>query len=138
MNELPPDPPRLRAILAHLERQLTESETIATYLRLQRDAVQAALARAETPPARRRTRLAKGGDRLPALAQSTGRPGFVVQQERTADGLAPATVHVDDCTMIKGACHPIRVHEARVALTDPSIAACAFCRPDTEVGIDLA
>ncbi|MER7226466.1 hypothetical protein [Streptomyces rubradiris] len=39
MTELPPDPPRLRAILAHLDRQVAENDTIGRYLRLQRDAV---------------------------------------------------------------------------------------------------
>ncbi|MGW7244218.1 hypothetical protein [Streptomyces sp. NPDC054804] len=43
MSELPPDPPRLRAILAHQDRQLADTETIAPYLRLPRDAVQATL-----------------------------------------------------------------------------------------------
>ena len=47
MSELPPDPPRLRVILAHLNQQLTANETVGIYLRLQRDAVQNALARAE-------------------------------------------------------------------------------------------
>ncbi|MFD8741288.1 hypothetical protein ACFV06_41210, partial [Streptomyces sp. NPDC059618] len=60
MSELPPDPQRLRAILAHLDQQIAHTETIGTYLRLQRDAVQAALDRAEHPPARRPGRRAKG------------------------------------------------------------------------------
>jgi hypothetical protein len=51
-NELSPDPPRLRAILAHLDKQLAENETVGIYLSLQRDAVRAALARAEAPPLR--------------------------------------------------------------------------------------
>jgi hypothetical protein len=40
--------------------------------------------------------------------------------------------------MIEGTPHPIRADEARAALADPTIAACAFCLPDTELGIDLA
>ncbi|MFF4307912.1 hypothetical protein [Streptomyces sp. NPDC001601] len=47
MNELPPDSPRLRAILAHLDKQIADTETVATYLRLQRHAVLAAISRAE-------------------------------------------------------------------------------------------
>ena len=52
---LPPDPTRLRVILAHLDKQMADHETIATYLRLQRDAVQEAITEAET---RRKPRAA--------------------------------------------------------------------------------
>ncbi len=45
MSELPPDSPRLRAILAHLDKQLAENETAGIYLRLQRRAVLAVLER---------------------------------------------------------------------------------------------
>ncbi|WP_458244517.1 DUF6233 domain-containing protein [Streptomyces sp. MAI_2237] len=31
--------------------------------------------------------------------------------------------------------NPIRGREARAALAEPDIAACAFCRPDTELGV---
>ncbi|WP_326817111.1 DUF6233 domain-containing protein [Streptomyces sp. NBC_01762] len=34
-----------------------------------------------------------------------------------------------------GSTHPIGGHEARVALTDPNIEPCAFCRPDSEPGV---
>jgi hypothetical protein len=44
-------------------------------------------------------------------------------------------IHTDDCTMIEGTPHPIGDHEARVALTDPNIEPCGFCRPDTELGV---
>jgi len=44
-------------------------------------------------------------------------------------------IHAYDCTMIVGGTRPIGDHEARVALTDPNIKPCAFCRPDTELGI---
>ncbi|AVH56500.1 hypothetical protein C4B68_12785 [Streptomyces dengpaensis] len=53
MNELPPDPARLRTILAHLEAQLADEETVVTYLRLQQDAVRHALAVAEARRNRR-------------------------------------------------------------------------------------
>lgn len=135
MNELPPDPPRLRAILAHLDKEIAENETVAIYLRLQRDAVHAALARAEAPP-QRRPRLPKGGAGLGPVAQIVPRPRFVVQQKRTPCGPEPAIVHVDDCTMIEGTPHRISEHDARVSLTDPTIEPCAFCRPDTELGMD--
>lgn len=139
MSELPPDPVRLRVILAHLDKQMVDHETVGIYLRLQREAVQEALARAEAPPSRRpgrpASRPAKGGKMLPPLAQAKARVGFVVQQKRTPNGPEPAVIHVDDCTMIEGTPHPIRDHEARVSLTDPNIEPCAFCRPDTELGV---
>ncbi|MGQ5640515.1 MULTISPECIES: hypothetical protein [unclassified Streptomyces] len=50
MPHPPPDPPRLRAILAHLEKQLAENETVGIYLCLQRQAVLTALAHTERPP----------------------------------------------------------------------------------------
>ncbi|MBK3631586.1 hypothetical protein JHN52_01145 [Streptomyces sp. MBT97] len=140
MNELPPDPPRLRAILAHLDQQLSDTETIRIYLRLQREAVQVALARAEAPtaPARRPGRPVKGATGLPPLDQAHGQPGYVVQQKRTPRGPELAVIHVADCTMTEGTPHPISAHDARAALTDPNLTACAFCRPDTELGIDVA
>lgn len=136
MNELPPDPARLRAILAHLEQQLANNDTVGIYLRLQRDAVQVALARAEAPPPRR-PRLPKGGANLGPVAQISVRPQFVVQQKRTPRGPEPAIIHLGDCSMIEGTPHRITEHDARVALTDPTIEACAFCRPDSELGMDV-
>ncbi|MYQ48745.1 hypothetical protein GTW40_27555 [Streptomyces sp. SID4985] len=47
MAELPEDVPRRRMILAHVERQIAENETINTYLSLQLAEVRQALARAE-------------------------------------------------------------------------------------------
>jgi hypothetical protein len=137
MNELPPDPPRLRAILAHLDKQLADTETVATYLRLQRNAVQAALTQAVPPPARpqRPGRLPKGAKSLPALPPAAVTVGYVVQQKRTPRGPEAAVIHLADCTMTEGTPHPIEAHDARAALTDPAVAACAFCRPDTELGI---
>ncbi|MFE6620504.1 DUF6233 domain-containing protein [Streptomyces sp. NPDC057740] len=133
MAVLPPDARRLRAILAYLEARIAENETVGIYLRLQSDAVRTALAGAEetprTPPAPERRRPT-----LPSFAP--GHPGtYVVQQKRTPDGPEPAVIHTTDCTMIEGTPHPIRPHEARAALTDPNIEPCAFCRPDSELGI---
>ncbi|NUS82990.1 MAG: hypothetical protein HOY75_09600 [Streptomyces sp.] len=142
MSELPPDPPRLRAILAHLEHQIAETETVGIYLRLQRDAVRAALAEAEGPlPARRRGgHLPKGAAPLRSMgiAHAPTRPTFIVQQRRTPRGPEPSIIHVADCKMIEGTPHPITEHDSRVALTDPTIEPCSFCRPDTELGIDVA
>ncbi|MGW2492348.1 DUF6233 domain-containing protein [Streptomyces sp. NPDC001606] len=135
MSELPPDPSRLRAILVHLERQIAETDAVGIYLRLQRDAVRRALARAERPPQQSRLRRKpEGGGPLPDSAL----PAYVVEQKRTPHGPEPAVVHLADCSMIQGAAHRIRADEARAALTDPAITACDFCRPDTELGMDLA
>lgn len=138
MPLLPPDPPRLRAILAHLDRQIADTETITVYLRLQRDAVRDALARAERRPQQRPRRRPKGAGPLPGFTPPSVKRGYVIQQKRTPAGPEPALVHMTDCTMIKGTPHTIRADEARAALTDPNITPCAFCRPDTELGIDLA
>ncbi|MEU6475308.1 DUF6233 domain-containing protein [Streptomyces sp. NPDC047017] len=139
MAALPPDPPRLRAILAYLDRQITEHEVVGIYLRLQRDAVRKALGQAEQPPEhQRRGRKVKGGGPVPALARPSSTTGYVVQQKRTPGGPEPALIHLADCSMIQGTPHPIRPDEAQSALTDPTIEPCGFCRPDTSLGIDLA
>ncbi|MET7312011.1 DUF6233 domain-containing protein [Streptomyces sp. NPDC005571] len=39
------------------------------------------------------------------------------------------------CRPFVGSTHPIGDHEARVALRDPNIEPCAFCRPDSELGV---
>ncbi|MFJ4525897.1 DUF6233 domain-containing protein [Streptomyces sp. NPDC088810] len=137
MSEPPPDPPRLRAMLAYLDRQIAENDTVGRYLRLQHEAVRKALTRAErpAPPPRRPSRSVKG---LPAFRPALVRTGFVVQQKRTPTGPEPALVHLADCSMIEGTPHPVRAGEARAALTEPTIEPCAFCRPDTELGMDLA
>ena len=138
-SPLPPDQPRLRAILAHLDRQIAENDTIGIYLRLQRDTVRRALARVESPaqqqPPQRRI---KGSGLPPGFASPPTNTGYVVQQKRTPHGPEPAVIHLADCTMIDGTRHQIRADEARAALTDPTIEPCQFCRPDTELGMDLA
>ena len=150
MALLPPDPRQLRAILAHLDARLAENETVALYLRLQREAVLAALAGTEhpaQPPSpsqphpqsrQRAGRKGKGGGPLPGFAPPSVGAGFVVQQKRTPSGPEPVFIHLADCAMIAGTPHPIRADEARAALTDPTVEPCALCRPDTELGIDLA
>ncbi|MGW9028269.1 DUF6233 domain-containing protein [Streptomyces sp. NPDC055722] len=138
MAELPPDPARLRAILAFLEKRVAENETVGIYLRLQRDAVREALTRAEglepTGPRARR-----GRPTLPAPASSgrtTGAPGFTVERRKRAMGPEPARIHTDDCTT-GGTKHPVGAEEARAALVDPTVEACPFCRPDAALGMDL-
>lgn len=59
----------------------------------------------------------------------------MIEQRRTPTGPLEATVHLDDCTMTSDRTHPVVPHEARLALTDAQLEACAFCRPDTELGI---
>ncbi|MFE7276017.1 DUF6233 domain-containing protein [Streptomyces sp. NPDC057623] len=139
MAALPPDPRRLRAILAFLEDRIAENETVGIYLRLQSDAVRAALAGTEELPRSPRARPEPPRRHRPTPSPDRGtdrRPSsFVVQQKRTPDGPEPALIHTTACTMTEGTAHPIRTHEARVALTDPNIEPCAFCRPDNELGI---
>ncbi|MER6122766.1 DUF6233 domain-containing protein [Streptomyces sp. NPDC001795] len=141
MSELPPDAPRLRAILTFLEEQIAENETVGIYLRLQRDAVREALTHSEGWPASRQRRPDPPPHRRttsPPFAPNRGErrsTGFVVQQKRTPNGPQPAVIHTDDCTMIEGTTHPIRSDEARAALTDPNLEPCAFCRPDSGLGI---
>ncbi|MET7475098.1 DUF6233 domain-containing protein [Streptomyces sp. NPDC005648] len=141
MNELPPDVPRLRAILAYLEKQLAEEETVVLYLRLQVDGVRQALAVAEnrkpashTPPSPRpRPAITALG---PAPTRTgRGSAGFMIEQRRTPEGPLEATVHLDDCTMTSNRTHPVSAQEARLALTDAQLESCGFCRPDTELGI---
>ncbi|WP_189308926.1 DUF6233 domain-containing protein [Streptomyces brasiliensis] len=138
MSQLPPDPARLRVILAHLERQIAENETVGLYLRLQRDAVVAALADLDRLPRGRSRRVAKGGGSLPGFVPPPVQTGYVVQRERTPSEPAPALIHVADCGLVVGACRPIRADEARAALTDSTVEPCPSCRPDTELGIDVA
>lgn len=141
MAELPPDAPRLRVILAHLDRQIAETDTVGTYLRLQRDAVQRALARAEPPPRKERSpgRLAKGASGpLPALTRLAQTAEYAVQQKCSADDPNPAVIHLASCEEITGASRTAPSDEARAALMDPSFVPCLACRPETELGIDLA
>lgn len=65
----------------------------------------------------------------------SGTPGFMIEQRRTPTGPKEAAVHLDDCKMTTNLTHSISAHDARLALTDAQLEACAFCRPDTELGI---
>ncbi|MGW1622275.1 DUF6233 domain-containing protein [Streptomyces sp. NPDC002172] len=144
---LPPDTARLRVILAHLEHQMADHETVGIYLRLQHDAVRAALARAERravprpvisapkrPPGNRR---APGGGREP-----DGRPeiGYVVERNSPSDATAGAVIHIAGCARAPQDARTTEREVARKALADDPrfFAACAHCRPDTELGIDVA
>ncbi|WP_435279635.1 DUF6233 domain-containing protein [Streptomyces sp. 1222.5] len=135
MNELPPDAPRLRAILAYLDQRLAETETVATYLRLQTAAVRQALtAAARQPPGARRRPPQPA---LQASAQQEEPSGFVVEKQLHAGHPLGATVHRADCTVIQRDANPVSADEGRQALTGDGkfFHACEFCRPDAHLGI---
>ncbi|WP_405924886.1 DUF6233 domain-containing protein [Streptomyces sp. NBC_00035] len=118
MNELPPDPARLRVILAHLEQQLANEETVVTYLRLQRDAVQRAL-NAAGQQRRTQQREDRGlGDGKGFMAERVMRPRRHV------------VLHVDDCPMANWQTRVITEAELRTSLHDPeAFHPCEFCQP---------
>ncbi|WP_328436937.1 DUF6233 domain-containing protein [Streptomyces sp. NBC_00444] len=136
MNELPPDPVRLHAILQWLDQQITDHDTVGTYLRLQRDAVRAALAKAEqqTPA---RGRPAQSPIAVPPPAQNLRRrtKPFQLERQRTPDGPLPTAVHTADCHMAGQLAHSVNAMEARLALTDARLEACQFCRPELDVDV---
>ncbi|MEU8718326.1 DUF6233 domain-containing protein [Streptomyces sp. NPDC048663] len=145
MTELPPDSPRLRAILAHLEKQITDTDTTGTYLRLQRDAVQAALSRTghtATP----RTTLPAPQQRPRQLQQSQHQGGtasppadLVIEEDRKDGRPSGGMIHTAIC-MPHMQLRPIAPETARQVLaTDGAFfTPCPLCRPDTELGIDVA
>ncbi|MFC8515509.1 DUF6233 domain-containing protein [Streptomyces sp. NPDC057257] len=142
MDELPPDPARLRAILQYLDRQIADNETVGTYLRLQRDAVRKALDHTAPPqprPRRANGHLPKGATGLPSFAPTAGggqAAGFVVERQPSAVGREPVRIHVNDCSSAVNPL-PVSAQDARAALLDPQVTACEFCRPDQELGMDL-
>lgn len=132
MNELPPDPPRLRKILRHLEDQLADNETVGTYLRLQRDTVRTALAEAERPRQ----------DARPSRPQRLGRPPtrpgqFLLEPKASPKSPEPALVHVWNCSLVARNVSVVNAHDARLALTQELVGAepCPVCRPDTVLGL---
>ncbi|MGW3269659.1 DUF6233 domain-containing protein [Streptomyces sp. NPDC001056] len=136
MSDLPPDPPRLRAILEHLERQVAETESIGIYLRLQRDEVRKALARATSAPTRART------PRRPEPQRRTPSAEYLMESKLGPNDPLPVVVHVGACTIRQGRRTPsaISAQQARMVLTDTVIGAepCPICRPENTLGIDLA
>lgn len=127
MNELPPDPPRLRAILAHLDQQLATNATLTTYLRLQRDAVHRALTAAERAPSPQQR------PQPPPKPKSE----YVSEQEIHKGHPLGCTIHIGDCTMAARPTTGLTAEEARRALTKDAqfFHPCEFCRPDTALGI---
>lgn len=158
MNELPPDPPRLRAILAHLDQQIADTDTVATYLRLQRSAVLAAISdadrarRATTPPATASVPSAAFAPPSPSSPSAPRRPPAPVRREaggrrptrfiveRPDSATKPAPIHTSGCGKGFTGSKPIDAGLARhVLINDPrGFTACRTCRPDTELGIDVA
>lgn len=132
MSVLPPDAPRLRAILRHLDQQIAENETVGLYLRLQHDAVSEALTLAEDHSAQQSAPPAKHHpDALRSFAtraRGLKGTGFAVERQPRAIGPEPARIHIDDC-LNAGPTHPITAQDALSALLDPMVQACAFCRP---------
>ncbi|MEU6231359.1 DUF6233 domain-containing protein [Streptomyces sp. NPDC047042] len=127
MNELPPDPRRLRAILSHLDHQLAANETIATYLRLQRDAVHRALTAAEPAPTPQQR------------PQPPPRPksAYISEQATHQGHPLGCTIHVGGCVMATRPVTGLTAEEARGALSKDArfFHPCEFCRPDTALGI---
>ncbi|MGW2068681.1 DUF6233 domain-containing protein [Streptomyces sp. NPDC001953] len=130
MNELPPDPPRLRVILAYLDQQRTENETAGVYLRLQRDKVRAALewprvgSASRSSSSLRRVRLGlRGSPCLGTRWVSRSRIG------RLRAGPLLASLHLGDCDFDEGEEQRLDAHEAAVAPAD-GLAACVVRRPD--------
>ncbi|MEU5536445.1 DUF6233 domain-containing protein [Streptomyces sp. NPDC020362] len=157
MSELPPDLPRLRAILAYLDRQITDNETVGIYLQLRREAARKALAAAEQQAATSRQR--RSGPRRPASSPAagpgsgkpgsgkpgsavadSGKPGsgkppatgYVIEPKKHPAHPLPALYHLADCTMIQRRTSPITPHQIRLGLRDPLgiLAPCEFCAPD--------
>ncbi|WP_128382406.1 DUF6233 domain-containing protein [Streptomyces cavernae] len=135
MSELPPDPHRLRALLAHLDAELAANRTVATYLRLQRDAVRQALAaagRKQSPPRQAAS---------PPTENSTpgNVDGYLLEPKRHPTAPQPAQIHLAKCAMPQRDTAPISEEEARLALADRAqpkvMEACQFCRPDTALGL---
>ncbi|MFE5140289.1 DUF6233 domain-containing protein [Streptomyces fagopyri] len=143
MSELPPDPARLHAILTHIDRQLADTETIATYLRLQRQEVQRALNAAGRPPARTprpapAPRPARSVERRPNAPTGRG-DGFMLESKRHPKDPRPAMLHVDDCTMANQATSPITVDQFRVGLRDTEhMEPCGFCMPENKLSDSTA
>ncbi|MER6443106.1 DUF6233 domain-containing protein [Streptomyces sp. NPDC001185] len=142
MSDLPPDPARLRAILAHLDRQLADADTIRTYLRLQREEVQRALQAASRPArptrsTRPQLRPALTPAPFPAERSPSGPTGvgdgYMLEIKRHPTDPRPGVLHVDSCTMANRKTSPISAAQFRVAIRDTEyIETCSFCRPEAK------
>ncbi|MFI0827321.1 DUF6233 domain-containing protein [Streptomyces roseolus] len=108
-HRLPPDLPRL--------------ETLETYLSRELAAVRAKIERL-------RVEASASATRTPREA-----PPFVLSMLRAQGRPVPDSIHLPDCGMASKRVHPLTEEQARRAIAVDGIAACAFCRPDAELGI---
>jgi hypothetical protein len=145
MNELPPDPPRLRAILAHLDQQLVTNEAVGIYLRLQRDAVQQALASAERQTAPRPSAPAPSERPRPPqwATRMKLRPGtYMLEPKISPDHPRPPLVHIGGCNRIERPerTSEITMRDAELALTQSVVGAepCTHCRPEGTLDLDIS
>jgi hypothetical protein len=137
VNELPPDAPRLRAILQYLDQQAADNEVVGIYLRLQRDAVRTALAKAEAQQPRQQTQPRPPRPpltQLPTYAQGLLPARFKVVQRETDDGVVLVSLHQGDCDIDAGPTQWVDAHDAAVALSD-GMAGCVYCRPYELLGL---
>ncbi|MFF3000935.1 DUF6233 domain-containing protein [Streptomyces sp. NPDC057950] len=139
MADLPPDPARLRAILAHLDRQLADTDAIRAYLRLQREALQRALQAAGRPPRPTRPQPRPALAPLPFPAERppngpTGAgDGYMLESKRHPKTPQPAVLHVANCTMAGRKTSPISAAQFRTVVRDTEyIETSGFCRPEAK------
>ncbi|MGW1796896.1 DUF6233 domain-containing protein [Streptomyces sp. NPDC001984] len=132
MSELPPDPARLRVILAWLDDQITDNATLNTYLKVQHHAVTQALAQAEgeQQPAQPPAAPPATPPRMTATFTGDRGGGFKVVERSGSDLVS---LHVGDCDLDDGPTRRVDPHEALAALRE-GLAACSVCRPDLELG----
>ncbi|MFF3140841.1 DUF6233 domain-containing protein [Streptomyces sp. NPDC057927] len=120
--------------MGYLETAIADNETVHVYLDLQRGHVLDAL------------KVMEGGTlhRAPAVPAPASEPrqerpssGFKIGRVRTPDGAIPASVHTDDCGMSGPLTKAVSAMDARVAIVDGQLEVCAYCRPDTALGVDF-
>ncbi|MEU1596183.1 DUF6233 domain-containing protein [Streptomyces sp. NPDC005708] len=140
MSELPPDAERLRVLLAWLEAQVTDNETVGIFLRLQRDTVAQALEQAEgeqQPTERPAPAPSARPPRPTSLRTFTGdhRPAFKVVERGGENEPARLTLHIGACDVDDGPAHQVDAHDALAALRE-GLDACSVCRPDIDLSFD--
>ncbi|MGI5143708.1 DUF6233 domain-containing protein [Streptomyces sp. CA-106110] len=139
MSELPPDAERLRVILAWLEEQVTDNETVGIFLRLQRDTVAQALAQAAegeqpaTPPPAPPAKLTRPTS--PPTFTGGHRPAFKVVERGGENEPPRLTLHIGACDVDDGPAHQVDAHDALAALRE-GLDACSVCRPDIDLSFD--
>jgi hypothetical protein len=139
-SELPPDPARLRIILAWLEEQIVKNDTLGTYLRVQHDTVAQALAQAEgeqQPTEQPAPAPQARPPRATSLPTFTGdrRPAFKVVERGGENEPPRLTLHIGACEIDDGPAHQIDAHDALAALRE-GLDACVVCRPDIDLSFD--